>query len=122
MIASERELREVKRCWRIIGARSCGYGILKRTIYSEIAPDHKSLRNAPTRASARRKKLFDRIFNGLRIPLKSAHHGVADSLLGVEHQGRGQRLHLPPALGRGVAIQQHREAHRDLLQEVVDPR
>src|SRR5258708_14734841 len=59
MIASERELREVKRCWRIIGARSCGYGrIPKRTIYSEIVPDHKSLRTAPTRASTRGKSFL----------------------------------------------------------------
>jgi hypothetical protein len=42
--ASERELREVKRCWRIIGARSGGYGrIPKGTIYSENLPDYKSL-------------------------------------------------------------------------------
>src|SRR5712671_4357163 len=48
MTASERELREVKRCWRIIGARPCGYGrIPKWTIYSEIVPDHKSLGSAP---------------------------------------------------------------------------
>src|SRR6266436_8065500 len=41
--ASERELREIKRCWMIIGTRSGGNGrIPKRTIYSENVPDHKS--------------------------------------------------------------------------------
>src|SRR6266446_590799 len=85
--ASERELREVRRCWRIIGARSGGYGrIPKRTIYSENIPDHKSRRTRPARASAGGKKLFDRIFNELRIPVQIAHHGVADALLPIEHQ------------------------------------
>src|SRR5438309_3093847 len=65
------------------------------TIYSESVSDHKSRRTSPSRTSARGKKLFDRIFNGLRIPLQIARHGVADSLLGIEHQGRGQHLHLP---------------------------
>src|SRR5207245_1172277 len=73
------------------------------------------------RASARGKKLFDRIFNGLRIPLQIARHGVADALLGVEHQGRGQHLHLPRRRRGGVAVEQHGEAHRDFLQELVDP-
>src|SRR6266851_2013030 len=121
--ASERELREVKRCWMIIGSRSGGSGrIPKRTIYSESVPDHKSRRTSPARASARRKKLFDRIFNGLRIPLQIADHGVADALLGIEHQSRRQHLHLPRRRGGGVAIQEHRKAHRDFLQELAHPR
>src|SRR5437899_6905805 len=42
--ASERELREVRRCWMIIGRRCGGYGrVPRRTIYSESVPDHKSL-------------------------------------------------------------------------------
>src|SRR6267142_1390404 len=94
--ASERELREIKRCWMIIGMRSGGNGrIPKWTIYSENVPDHKSRRASPARTSARGKKLFDRIFNGLRIPLQIAHHGIADSLLGIEHQSSGQHLHFP---------------------------
>src|SRR5260221_13856171 len=72
--ASECELREVRRCWMIIGARSGGYGrIPKRTIYSESVPDHKSRRTRQPRASTRGNKLFDRIFNELRIPLQITH-------------------------------------------------
>src|SRR6267378_6200580 len=121
--ASERELREIKRCWMIIGMRSGGNGrIPKWTIYSENVPDHKSRRTSPARTLGRGKKLFDRIFNGLRIPLQIAHHGIADSLLGIEHQSSGQHLHFPCSRDGGVAIQEHREAHRDFLQELVDPR
>src|SRR6266849_1113845 len=121
--ASERELREIKRCWMIIGTRSGGNGrIPKRTSYSENVPDHKSRWTGPARTSARGKKLFDRIFNGLRIPLQIARHGITDALLAIEHQSRGQHLHLPRGRGGSVAIEQHREAHRDFLQELVDPR